>query len=149
MRAVVQRVSNASVTVEGKVVGQIGNGLLVYLGVAQGDDEQHASYLAEKTANLRIFEDQQGKMNLSVKDVKGQVLVVSEFTLLADCRGGRRPSFTCAADPATAERLYESYVRELRNAGIVAQTGVFRAMMEVASTNDGPVTILLDSSKLF
>jgi D-tyrosyl-tRNA(Tyr) deacylase len=149
MRAVVQRVSNASVTVEGKIVGTIGQGLLALLGVAQGDDEKHAEYLAGKTADLRIFEDDQGKMNLSVKDVKGQILVASQFTLLADCRQGRRPSFTGAADPATAERLYGIYVQELRNTGLDVQTGVFRAMMDVTSTNQGPVTILLDSSKIF
>ncbi len=149
MRAVIQRVSSASVTVDGKIIGKIGPGLLVLIGVAQGDDEKHATYLAHKIGDLRIFEDPQGKMNLSVKDVKGQILVVSEFTLLADCRGGRRPSFTCAADPATAERLYDLFIQELRKAGLDVQTGKFRAMMEVTSTNAGPLTILLDSKKMF
>jgi len=146
MRAVVQRVSNAAVTVDGKTVGEIRLGLLVLLGVAKGDDAGHASYLANKVAELRIFEDAAGKMNLSVKDVKGSVLVVSQFTLMADCRKGRRPSFDDAAEPEVAERLYEAFVADLRGLGLETQTGTFRAIMDVSSTNIGPVTILLDSA---
>lgn len=149
MRAVVQRVSAARVVVEGETVGEIGRGVLVLLGVADGDAEADAAYLAEKTAGLRIFEDEEGKMSLSVEDIGGAALVVSQFTLLGDCRKGRRPSFTRAADPQVANALYESYVRMLRERGLKVATGVFRAMMDVELTNEGPVTLLLDSCKEF
>ena len=149
MRAVIQRVSRARVIVEGKVTGEIGSGVLVLLGVGKGDDAAAASYLAEKTANLRIFADAAGKMNLSVLDVKGAALVVSQFTLYGDARGQRRPTYITAAPPEEANRLYQEYVRALRALGVPAETGIFQAHMAVELTNDGPVTILLDSSKLF
>lgn len=149
MRAVIQRVSEASVSVDRETVGAIGQGLLVLLGVAQGDTPQEAAYLAEKTAGLRIFEDDAGKMNCSVEDIGGDILVVSQFTLLGDCRKGRRPGFTAAAPPELADQLYEEYVAALRRRGINTATGVFRADMQVALVNDGPVTMLLDSRKQF
>jgi D-tyrosyl-tRNA(Tyr) deacylase len=149
MRAVLQRVSRASVEVEGEIVGKIGVGWLVLLGVARGDNDDDASWMAEKIANLRAFEDDAGKMNRSVSDVGGGVLVVSQFTLLADCRTGRRPSFTGAADPAEAERLYLRVAAILREAGLDVPTGVFRASMKVELLNEGPVTLLLDSRKAF
>ncbi|HEV3121031.1 MAG TPA: D-aminoacyl-tRNA deacylase [Isosphaeraceae bacterium] len=149
MRAVLQRVSRASVRVDGELVGQIGLGWLVLLGVARGDTEADASRLAEKTVGLRAFEDDAGKMNKSITDVGGGVLVVSQFTLLADCRAGRRPSFTEAAAPEEAERLYLHFAREVAAAGVTVATGVFRAMMDVELVNDGPVTLLLDSRKAF
>lgn len=145
MRAVIQRVSQAAVDVEGRTVGRIGAGWLVLLGVARGDRDEDAAWLAEKLLNLRAFEDDQGKMNRSLLDVRGGVLVVSQFTLLGDCRGGRRPSFTDAAEPGEAERLYLHFIERLRGPGIEVATGVFRAMMRVALVNDGPVTFLLDS----
>jgi D-aminoacyl-tRNA deacylase len=147
MRAVLQRVSRASVEVDGTCVGRIERGWLILLGVAQGDTEQDADWTAEKALNLRGFEDDAGKMNRSVIDIRGGVLVVSQFTLLADCRGGRRPSFTEAADPATAEKLYLRCTERLAVPGLEVATGVFRAMMQVALVNDGPVTFLLDSRK--
>src|SRR5262252_1495854 len=140
MRAVIQRVSRASVTVVGRVVGQIAQGLLVLLGVARVDNEAAADYLAEKIAGLRIFEDDAGKMNLSVTDVKGEVLVVSQFTLYGDVRRGKRPSFDAAALPEQARTLYEYVVERLRALGIPCHTGVFQAMMQVDLVNDGPVT---------
>ncbi len=149
MRAVVQRVSEASVRVEGEVVGAIGPGLLVLLGVGQGDREEDAEYLAEKTLHLRIFPDEAGQMNRSVLEVRGEVLAVSQFTLLGDARRGRRPGFAEAAPPEEANRLYEHFVERLHPSGLKVATGVFRAMMEVALVNQGPVTILLDSRKLF
>jgi D-tyrosyl-tRNA(Tyr) deacylase len=149
MRGVLQRVSRASVSVSGACVGRIGLGWLVLLGVAKGDTEQDAKWLAEKLVNLRAFEEDQGKMNLSVADVGGSVLVVSQFTLLGDCRGGRRPSFTAAAEPGEAERLYLHFVESVRTNGIETATGTFRAMMEVELVNSGPVTLLLDSRKTF
>ena len=149
MRAVVQRVSEASVMVGGQTVGAIRQGLMVLLGVARGDTSGDAVYLAEKTCGLRIFEDQQGKMNRSVEDISGSVLVVSQFTLLGDCRKGRRPGFTDAAEPELADKLYEEYVSLLRQRGITVATGVFRAEMKVGLVNDGPVTMLLDSRKQF
>ena len=149
MRAVIQRVKRAQVSVDGKVVGAIGQGYLVLVGVARGDTEQDADYIAAKTGGLRVFEDGAGKMNLALADVKGSVLVVSQFTLYGDCRGGRRPSFIEAAPPDEGKRLYEVYVRKLRALGAPVQTGEFQAMMDVELVNDGPVTILLDSRKAF
>jgi D-tyrosyl-tRNA(Tyr) deacylase len=149
MRAVIQRVRRAEVSVEGKVCGSIGAGLLVLLGVAGDDGDSDAAYLAEKTAGLRIFEDEAGKMNRSVEDAGGAVLVVSQFTLFGDVRRGRRPSFDNAAPPPLADALYQRYVDLLTNQGLTVETGVFRAMMQVELVNDGPVTILLDSKKLF
>lgn len=149
MRAVIQRVSSASVAVEGKTVGAIDEGLMVLLGVEDGDAEKDVRYLAEKTAQLRIFEDEEGKMNRSVEDIPGQVLVVSQFTLLGDCRKGRRPGFSCAANPEKAKALYEQYVEVLQKRGLVVATGIFQAMMKVKLVNDGPVTLLLDSRKVF
>jgi D-tyrosyl-tRNA(Tyr) deacylase len=149
VRAVIQRVSEASVTVGQQTVGAIGQGLMVLLGVAQGDTSQEAKALAEKTAGLRIFEDDAGKMNRSVEEIGGSLLVVSQFTLLGDCRKGRRPGFTDAASPELADQLYEEYVAALRSRGVNVATGVFRADMQVALVNDGPVTMLLDSRKQF
>ncbi len=149
MRAVVQRVSAARVTVEGRKAGQIEGGFVVLLGVRQGDRKEDAEYLADKICNLRVFEDSEGKMNLSLMDVGGQLLVVSQFTLYADCRKGRRPSFVEAAPPDKAEELYLYFVDICRSKGIKAETGVFQAHMDVALTNDGPVTILVDSQKIF
>jgi D-tyrosyl-tRNA(Tyr) deacylase len=149
MRAVLQRVSKARVTVEGRVSGEIGAGLVVLLGVGREDNTEAAAYLAEKTANLRIFNDADGKMNRSLIDVAGAALVVSQFTLYGDARGQRRPGFTRAAPPDEANRLYEEFVRVLRALNIPVETGVFQTHMEVELTNDGPVTILLDSEKLF
>ena len=145
----IQRVRRASVTVDGAVSGAIGKGLLILLGVGEGDGEADARYLAEKTAGLRIFEDETGKMNLSVEEIGGGALVVSQFTLYGDVRRGRRPSFDGAAKPAEADRLYRYFCELLRAKGLEVQTGVFQAMMDVELLNEGPVTILLDSSKLF
>ena len=149
MRAVVQRVTRCRVLVEGEVVGEIGMGLLVLLGVSKEDNEAAADYLAEKVLGLRIFEDAQEKMNLSVQDKSGEVLVVSQFTLFGDVRRGKRPSFDAAARPEEAKRLYEYFVEKIRAAGTRCQTGRFQAMMDVELVNQGPVTILLDSEKLF
>ena len=149
MRAVVQRVAEARVEVDGKVVGAIGKGFLVLLGVANGDTAADAVYLAEKTAGLRVFEDPAGKMNLALEEVGGAVLAVSQFTLLGDCRKGRRPGFTDAASPELADALYNDYVAALRATGITVATGIFRAEMLVHLVNDGPVTLLLDSRKAF
>ncbi|MGC8718802.1 MAG: D-aminoacyl-tRNA deacylase [Thermodesulforhabdaceae bacterium] len=149
MRAVVQRVKEAKVEVKGEMVGSIGKGLLVFLGVAQDDSEDDISYIVDKLLHVRIFEDDQGKMNRSVMDIGGAILVVSQFTLYGDCRKGRRPSFTNAAHPEHAERLYEECVKKLKEAGIPVATGKFREMMDVHLINDGPVTILLDSKRLF
>lgn len=149
MRAVVQRVTRCRVLVEGEVVGEIGSGLLILLGVGKTDNEAAADYLAEKVLGLRIFEDDQEKMNLSVQDKSGEVLVVSQFTLFGDVRRGKRPSFDAAARPEEAKRLYEYFVGRIRAAGIRCQTGRFQAMMDVELTNQGPVTIMLDSDKLF
>ena len=149
MRAVVQRVSRARVEVEAEPTGEIGPGLLVLLGVGEGDSEIDTAYLADKIAALRIFEDAGGKMNLSVSDIGGGVLVVSQFTLYGDVRKGRRPSFDSAAPPAEANRLYELFCELLRTKGLEVGTGVFQAMMDVELVNQGPVTILLDSRKLF
>jgi len=149
MRAVIQRVSRAGVVVAGAQIAAIGSGLLVLLGVENGDDNKAAEYLAEKVAGLRIFEDVAAKMNRSVLDCGGEVLVVSQFTLLADCRKGRRPGFSAAAVPEIAEPLCEYFVEQLKSHGIKVQTGQFRADMAVELVNDGPVTILLDSKKNF
>lgn len=149
MRAVVQRVSRASVKVNGELTGNIGEGLLVLLGVGQDDTDADASYLAEKVAGLRIFEDTEGKMNRSVTDVGGAVLAVSQFTLLGDVRKGKRPSFDAAARPERARALYEHFVERIRATGLRCETGRFQEMMEVKLINQGPVTILLDSRKLF
>ena len=149
MRAVIQRVSRAAVVVNGLRIAAIDSGLLVLLGVEVGDDKKSAEYLAEKTAGLRIFEDDLEKMNLSVLDCAGEVLVVSQFTLLADCRKGRRPGFSAAAVPELAEPLCEYFVDQLKQQGVRVQTGQFRADMAVDLINDGPVTILLDSRKNF
>ena len=149
MRAVVQRVSEASVSIDGEIVSRIGKGLLIFLGVGAGDTESDAEYLADKIANLRIFEDEKGKMNLSVRDVGGEAMVVSQFTLYGDCRKGRRPSFTQAAKPDKAQVLYSYFILRLREEGVPTREGVFQAHMKVNLTNDGPVTILLDSGKSF
>jgi D-tyrosyl-tRNA(Tyr) deacylase len=149
MRAVVQRVKHCRVAVEGTVVGEIGPGLLVLLGVGKSDNEAAADYLAEKILGLRIFEDGQEKMNLSVLDQAGAMLVVSQFTLFGDVRRGKRPSFDAAARPEEAKRLYEYFVTKIRESGIRCETGQFQAMMDVELVNEGPVTILLDSEKLF
>ncbi len=149
MRAVIQRVTEASVTIGNEEVGRIGGGIMVLLGVGAGDTEEAARYLAEKTVNLRIFADEADKMNLSVLDTGGEILVVSQFTLYGDCRKGRRPSYVSAAPPETANPLYESYVRELRKFTPRVGTGRFQEMMRVSLVNDGPVTLLLDSKKSF
>jgi D-tyrosyl-tRNA(Tyr) deacylase len=149
MRAVVQRVTRAKVTVDDKLVGEIGNGLVVFLGIARDDTKLDAAYLVEKIASLRIFDDEAGKMNLSVKDVNGGMLIVSQFTLYGDVRRGLRPSWIGAAAPEVAEPLYDFFVRQSRTFVNEVATGSFRAMMRVDLVNDGPVTILLDSRKLF
>ena len=149
MRAVIQRVSRAEVRVEGRPTGAIGRGLVVLLGVERGDEPADADYLADKVLGLRIFPDAEGKMNLSVADIGGDLLVVSQFTICGDCRRGRRPSFDRAAPPADARRLYEYFIHTARRRGFQVPTGVFQAYMEVELVNDGPVTILLDSKKTF
>ncbi len=149
MRAVIQRVSRAQVTVKGELAGKIARGLLVLLGVAPVDTKADADYLSEKIAGLRIFEDESGKMNLSVADVGGALLVVSQFTLYGDVRRGKRPSFDGAAPPQQARELYEYFVERIRDAGLPCETGRFQENMQVELINEGPVTILLDSSKLF
>lgn len=149
MKAVVQRVKRARVQVDDETVGQIGVGLLVLLGVEKGDDLTDLSYLATKITGLRIFEDEQGKMNLSVLDVGGELLVVSQFTLLADCRKGRRPGFSLAADPLEARRLYELFVERVRACGCQVATGRFQEDMDVELVNQGPVTMLLDSRRVY
>lgn len=149
MRAVIQRVTRAAVSVEGSTVGQIDSGLLVLLGVTHSDTEKDAQYLAEKICNLRIFEDENNKLNLSVLDIGGKVLSVSQFTLYGDCRKGRRPSFTEAAEPQTAQKLYEKFNSYLEQMGVQVEKGVFQAYMQVELLNDGPVTMLLDSEKNF
>lgn len=149
MRAVVQRVKNSKVTVEEKVTGRINTGLMVLLGVGAEDSSADIDYLAEKIMNLRIFEDNNGKMNLSLLDVGGELLVVSQFTLFGDCRKGRRPSYDRAARPEKAKALYESFLEKCGEFGVTAQTGIFQAEMLVDISNDGPVTLLLDSKKEF
>ncbi len=145
MKAIVQRVANAGVTVENTTISSIGKGIMVLLGVAREDTEKEADYLVDKIINLRIFEDDQGKMNRSLKDIQGQLLVVSQFTLLGDCRKGRCPSFTKAAPPEEAERLYTYFTGRAANAGIEVKTGQFQANMDVSLINQGPVTLMLES----
>ena len=149
MRAVVQRVASASVSVDGQIVGQIGSGLVVLVGVAKEDGPADIEYVASKIQDLRVFDDEQGRMNRSVADVAGRVLVVSQFTLLGDARKGRRPAFDAAAAPERAKLLYDALVTRLESGGVPVATGVFRARMQVELVNDGPVTILLDSQKTF
>ena len=149
MRAVVQRVSQASVRVDDQICGAIGPGLLVLLGVGKNDSEQDAVLLADKIANLRIFDDEQGLMNRSLFEVQGEMLVVSQFPLFGDCRKGRRPSYSTAAPPAEAASLYERFIREIRTKQITVATGKFQAMMDVTLINNGPVTLLLDTEKQF
>lgn len=149
MRAVVQRVSEASVRVEGEEVGRIGHGILVFLGVGHDDEPNDAAYLAEKVVHLRIFADEQGKMNRSLLDVGGGLLVVSQFTLWGDCRKGRRPSFVAAAEPKKAEKLYDDFIQRVRSVGVTVAAGRFQEMMQVSLVNDGPVTLLLGSKKVF
>jgi len=149
MRAVIQRVDRAEVRVQGQSVGQIGKGLLVLLGVGQKDTQKEADFLLEKVIHLRIFEDPAGKMNLSLLDTKGALMVISQFTLYADCRKGRRPSFTEAAPPETARALYEYFLEKAKSTGLRTSSGIFQAVMEVELVNSGPVTIILDSSSFF
>jgi D-tyrosyl-tRNA(Tyr) deacylase len=149
MRAVVQRVSQASVRVDEQVCGAIGPGLLVLLGVGKNDSAQDAALLADKITNLRIFDDEHGLMNLSLLETQGEILVVSQFTLFGDCRKGRRPSYSTAAPPAEAARLYEQFIHEIRARQVTVATGKFQAMMDVALINNGPVTLLLDTEKKF
>lgn len=149
MRCVIQRVTEASVTTEGEVVGRIGRGLMVLIGVSASDGDKDVKYMADKVPNLRIFEDDEGKMNRSLKDVGGAILAVSQFTLYADARSSRRPSFIAAARPDEANALYEKLVEAWRSQGLTVETGRFRADMQVSLTNDGPVTILMDSTKAF
>jgi D-tyrosyl-tRNA(Tyr) deacylase len=147
MRAVIQRVKSAQVSVDGRVSGEIGRGLLVLLGVGKGDGERDLSFLTSKIPELRIFEDASGKFNLSLKEIHGAMLVVSQFTLYGDCRRGRRPSFTEAEEPTAAKHLYEQFISKLREQEIPVQTGEFQARMEIHLINDGPVTLLLDSKQ--
>ena len=149
MKLVIQRVKNAKVEVENKIVGEIDKGFMVLLGVKKGDTTKEADYLARKLCNLRVFEDENEKMNLSLKDVNGELLVVSQFTLYGDCRKGRRPSFSSAARPEVATKLYEEFIEKARKENIVTKTGKFGAHMMVDLTNDGPVTILLESNRDF
>jgi D-aminoacyl-tRNA deacylase len=148
MRAVLQRVRSASVDVDGKTVGRVGPGLLVFVGVASGDGPDDVRYISSKIRDLRIFPDEQGRMNRSVAESGGGILAISQFTLLADCRKGRRPSFDAAAPPEIARALYEDVVRELKTLGLAVEAGVFQAHMDVSLVNDGPVTMLLDSRRL-
>ena len=149
MRAAIKRVKEAMVEVEGEVVGRIGRGILLFLGIRKDDTEDDIKYLVEKVVGLRIFEDDAGKMNISIADVEGEILVVPQFTLYGDCRKGRRPSFDEAASPDIAERLYSLFVEEVKKRGVNVQTGRFRAIMDIHLVNSGPVTILLDSRKIF
>ncbi len=149
MRISLQRVKEAKVEIDGEIIGQIGEGILVLLGVGKEDEEYDVDYLVDKVVNLRIFENEEGKMNDSVIDTGGEILVVSQFTLYGDCRKGRRPSYDSAAPPELAEKLYELFVQKTRQRGIKVETGKFRAMMDVHLVNWGPVTLMLDSKKLF
>lgn len=148
MRAVIQRVSKASVKVDGETIGSIGAGLLIFLGVGETDTESDLKYIADKSVGLRIFSDENDKMNLSVEDIGGEVLVISQFTLYGDCRKGKRPSFSKSMEPVTANKMYEQFIAELKSRGIKTEHGEFGADMKVELLNDGPVTILLDSSKI-
>jgi D-aminoacyl-tRNA deacylase len=145
VRAVIQRVSRAEVSVAGEPIGRIGHGLCVFLGIGKNDGESNADHLAEKIKNLRIFEDENGKMNRSVEEVREEILAVSQFTLYGDCRKGNRPSFSDAAPPDQAEKLYEYFLRRLRGAGLIVATGQFKARMDVTLTNDGPVTFIVET----
>ena len=145
MKALLQRVDRASVTVGGNVTGSIGKGLCVFLGVANGDTEKDIAWLADKIVNLRIFDDGSGKMNRSVIDEKGEILIVSQFTLCGDCKRGRRPSWTDAADPVVANSMYEKFVSEIESRGVITATGIFQALMKVDICNDGPVTLMINS----
>ncbi len=147
MKTVIQRVKSSQVEVEGEIVGQIEQGLLVFLGVGQQDTEEDVDYCVRKITELRIFEDDQGKMNRSAVDINAQILVVSQFTLYGDCQKGRRPSFDKAADPKLGETLYESFVTKVRTLNLKVETGIFRAMMDVHLVNDGPVTLIIESPK--
>lgn len=149
MRVVIQRVTQAKVEVEGETVGQIGKGLLVFLSVGQGDSEQDLSFIVDKLVHLRCFPDENDKMNLSVRDVSGAILLISQFTLHGDCRRGRRPGFDQAGEPERAKEYYENAAEMIRQLGVSCETGVFAAHMHISSVNDGPVTFLLDSTKLF
>lgn len=144
MKALIQRVKSASVTIEGQIYSQIGAGMLIFLGVEKEDAIENAQKLSEKLINLRVFDDEQGKMNKSLLDVKGEILVVSQFTLLGDCKKGTRPSFDKAAGPEIANELYEEFVKEISHCGLIVKTGKFQAMMDVALINDGPVTFMLE-----
>lgn len=148
MRAVIQRVTEASVKVDGKITGEIGKGILIFLGVGEGDTEKDLKYIADKTIGLRIFTDENDKMNLSVQDIGGEILVVSQFTLYGDCRKGKRPSFSSSMEPVAAKRMYEEFIEYVSEQGIRTAHGIFGADMKVELLNDGPVTILLDSSKI-
>lgn len=148
MRAVIQRVTEASVKVDGKITGEIGKGILIFLGVGEGDTEKDLKYIADKTIGLRIFSDENDKMNLSVQDIGGEILVVSQFTLYGDCRKGKRPSFSSSMEPVAAKRMYEEFIEYVSEQGIRTAHGIFGADMKVELLNDGPVTILLDSSKI-
>ena len=148
MRAIVQRVKNASVTVDNNVIGKISHGLLVFLGVGEGDVEADMKYIADKVIGLRIFSDSEDKMNLSVTDVDGEILVISQFTLYGDCRKGRRPNFTASMEPKGAEAMYEKFIEYVKSQGIKTEHGEFGADMKVNLLNDGPVTLILDSSKI-
>lgn len=148
MRAVIQRVTEASVKVDGKKTGEIGKGILIFLGVGEGDTEKDLKYIADKTIGLRIFTDENDKMNLSVQDIGGEILVVSQFTLYGDCRKGKRPSFSSSMEPVAAKRMYEEFIEYVSEQGIRTAHGIFGADMKVELLNDGPVTILLDSSKI-
>ena len=149
MRAIIQRVSKAEVVVDNDVTGKIQQGLLVLLGIEEGDSQKDCDYLADKVAGLRVFDDAEGKMNLAVTDVDGKLLVVSQFTLLGDCRKGRRPSFVDAAPPEIGQQQYEAFCQRIREQGIDVETGRFRSHMQVQLVNDGPVTLMLDSRKRF
>ncbi|NLJ98769.1 MAG: D-tyrosyl-tRNA(Tyr) deacylase [Tissierellia bacterium] len=149
MRAVVQRVSEANVKVDGNIVGEIDKGLLVFLGVGEEDNNDDLEYMVGKILGLRIFEDENGKMNLSLEDIQGELLIVSQFTLYGDVRKGRRPSFSTSADPKIAENMYEQFIKKCKEKGIKTEKGIFGADMEVRLTNQGPVTILIDSKKVF
>ncbi len=149
MRAVIQRVKNAQVSVENNIEGKIDYGLLVYLAIGDEDTDKDLEYLLEKIVNLRIFQDEDDKMNLSVKDIEGQILIISQFTLYGDVRKGRRPNFMKSAEPTMAKKMYEEFIERIKKENIVVESGVFAADMDVTYTNDGPVTILLDSEKTF